>query len=729
MNNALFNKAMTTIIACPGGYSGVFVLPDSVTGIGDNAFRSCTKLTTVTIQSGVTSIGYSAFRGCTGLTEITIPDSVTSIGNYAFEGCTGLTEITIPDSVTGIGDNAFRSCTKLTTVTIQSGATSIGHSAFRGCTGLTEITIPDSVTSIGTSAFYGCTGLTEITIPDSMTSIGTSAFYGCTGLTEITIPDSVNSIGTYAFYSCTGLTSITIPDSVNSIGISAFQGCSGLTSVTIPAGVNSIGSSAFRYCSSLRIVTIPDSVNSIGDYAFSGCSSLADIYYKGNDWDDVTKGTDAIPGGCAVHYNATAYYLQVTESRPDNVSGAWSVTSGGLSYEDGSILYFAVEGDIGGLPGEFTLTLSPGSYGCTGGLYWGGRLLNVITDAVTEYTFTGSADVHVDLTWYVKTARHTVTYDGNGCNGAMTAQLVEHNGSVRVSKNGFSGNNFFTGWNTAADGSGMEYQPNAVIGNIIADITLYAQWTSAYRLSFDRNKGSGSMDALLVPRNGNDAARTVTLPECGFTNSGKALKEWNTSNKDDGTGTSYQPGTTLTLTEDTKLYAIWDRAWTVTFDANGGTGSAFTKNVVQGRAMTLPACPFNREHSVFTGWNTLADGTGTMVAAGDAFAPTAHTTLYAQWATIPFGTADLTLPDGPVTIAESAFENDVRITSVDAHTCTAIGANAFKGCIRLTKIRLPKNCTIADSAFDNTALETIFAPADGTTETWANTNGIDFVAE
>ena len=82
----------------------------SVTSIGNNAFKRCSGLTSVTIGNSVTSIGNYAFEFCSRLTSITIPNSVTSIEADAFYGCSGLTSITIPNSVISIGERAFNGC-------------------------------------------------------------------------------------------------------------------------------------------------------------------------------------------------------------------------------------------------------------------------------------------------------------------------------------------------------------------------------------------------------------------------------------------------------------------------------------------------------------------------------------------------------------------------------------------------------------------------------------------
>ena len=99
----LFNKDKTVLIQYPGGKSGAYVIPSSVTSIEHYAFRGCTGLTEVTIPESMTTIEWSAFQNCTGLTSVTIPESVTSIGDLAFYNCDLLETIksyaTIPPAI------------------------------------------------------------------------------------------------------------------------------------------------------------------------------------------------------------------------------------------------------------------------------------------------------------------------------------------------------------------------------------------------------------------------------------------------------------------------------------------------------------------------------------------------------------------------------------------------------------------------------------------------------
>ena len=287
IEGVLFNKNETILIQYPAGKHGEYIIPNSVTSIGECAFWGCTGITSITITNRVTSIGSYAFLGCTGLTSVTIPNSVTSIGREAFFGCTGLTEFFNHSISPQISEGMFANV-DLSQATLRVPAcfldayltadvwkefgtkeaietkvggnvTTMTWSLYEDGTliicgtgdmpdwewedtpwydvraSITTVIIGNGVSTIGRYAFYYCTNLTSITIPNSVTSIGDGAFSGCTGLTSITIPNSVTSIGNSAFWTCRSLTSITIPNSVTSIGMQAFYNCTGLTSIDVAA--------------------------------------------------------------------------------------------------------------------------------------------------------------------------------------------------------------------------------------------------------------------------------------------------------------------------------------------------------------------------------------------------------------------------------------------------------------------------------------------------------------
>ncbi len=256
-NGVLYNKDKTQLITCPAAYEGVYVIPDGVTSIGDEAFRDCDNLTSVSIPDSVTHIGDEAFSGCDNLTSVSIPDSVTHISDGAFSSCYNLTSVTIPDSVTHIGDEAFSSCYDLTSVSIPDSVTHIGDGAFSGCDNLRSVSIPDSVTHIGDGAFEWSWRLCGIWVdPNNPTysSDENGVLYNKDKTQLITcpaayegayvIPDGVTCIGNRAFRNCYDLTSVSIPDSVTHIGDSAFEN-SGVTAVYFMGNAPELGVGAF----------------------------------------------------------------------------------------------------------------------------------------------------------------------------------------------------------------------------------------------------------------------------------------------------------------------------------------------------------------------------------------------------------------------------------------------------------------------------------------------------
>ena len=72
---------------------------------------------------------------------------------------------------------------------------------------------------------------------------------------------------------------------------------------------------------------------------------------------------------------------------------------------------------------------------------------------------------------------------------------------------------------------------------------------------------------------------------------------------------------------------------TITFNANGGSGSVSAISTYVGVANTIPSNSLTRTGYTFNGWNTASDGSGTAYATGSTITPTGNVTLYAQWKT------------------------------------------------------------------------------------------------
>jgi uncharacterized repeat protein (TIGR02543 family) len=125
--------------------------------------------------------------------------------------------------------------------------------------------------------------------------------------------------------------------------------------------------------------------------------------------------------------------------------------------------------------------------GGTGANITDGNTLNttaagaVIVTATIINGATASTNYTKDFTITVSsgggTPTYTISYNANNGTGTMTAETVTQSGNYQIKPNAFSRIGYtFSGWNTAADGNGTTYAAGAVISNVQAGITLYAQW-------------------------------------------------------------------------------------------------------------------------------------------------------------------------------------------------------------------------------------------------------------
>jgi uncharacterized repeat protein (TIGR02543 family) len=211
----------------------------------------------------------------------------------------------------------------------------------------------------------------------------------------------------------------------------------------------------------------------------------------------------------------------------------------------------------------------------------------------------------------------------------------------------------FAGW-TGSNGTTPQKAVTIPAGQT-GDKSYTANWTAnTYKVTYDANGGSGTMANSTATYNAN-----FNTTKNAFTRTGYTFIGWN--EKADGTGTwwylssngVYENGNGAnpwkwTYTHDLTLYAQWKaNTYTITYDANGGSGAPAAQSFTYGSGAKLSQTKPTLAGKSFTGWNTAKDGSGTAIAAGAAIPATwQDTTLYAQWATAPTVDAVAMVQDG-----------------------------------------------------------------------------------
>jgi hypothetical protein len=327
VSGVLFNQHQTTLIQYPGGLTGNYNIPYSVTNVAPGAF-TLANLSTVTIPPTVTSIGAGAFADCTNLTWITVtsgnPDyssvfgvlfnqsqtvllqcpgaygqtlgqawhgnyyitgPVTNVAPGAFAGCQYLTTISISNTVTSVGTGAFQNCPALTNVTLLNNATNLGAFAFAGCPALNGVYFTGNTPVADPTIFAGDTNATAYYLPG--TSGWGAAFAGVPAVLWLPYSYTTNAGAlTLTGYTGPGGAAVVLPATINGlpvtcIGSNAFT-YANFTAVTIPDSVNNIQSFAFEFSPTLTSITIGGSVTNIGEYAFANCAGLTSVAIPGS---------------------------------------------------------------------------------------------------------------------------------------------------------------------------------------------------------------------------------------------------------------------------------------------------------------------------------------------------------------------------------------------------------------------------------------------------------------
>lgn len=154
-----------------------------------------------------------------------------------------------------------------------------------------------------------------------------------------------------------------------------------------------------------------------------------------------------------------------------------------------------------------------------------------------------------------KANTYTVKYNANGGSGTMSNSSHTYDVSKALTSNAFTRSGYtFRGWSTSSSATSPTYTNGQSVKNLTSTndgtVTLYAVWSKnpTYTLSYNANGGSGAPSSQT-------GSSSYTISSTVPTRTGYTFLGWSTSSS--STSATYQPGSSITISTNTTLYAVW----------------------------------------------------------------------------------------------------------------------------------------------------------------------------
>lgn len=161
-------------------------------------------------------------------------------------------------------------------------------------------------------------------------------------------------------------------------------------------------------------------------------------------------------------------------------------------------------------------------------------------------------------------------------------------------------------------------------GTLTASSTISIPAKTSYSVTYNANGGSGA-----PAKQTKWFGTALTLSSTKPTRTGYTFKGWSTAND---TSVEYAAGDSYTANSSVTLYAVWTaNKYTITYDANGGTGAPSSQTKTYGVSLTLSGVIPTRTNYKFLGWATSASATKATYAAGATYTANTGAKLYAIW--------------------------------------------------------------------------------------------------